>query len=256
MRIVTWNVNGFRAVLGKGAGEWIRSEAPDVICLQEIKTLPHQIAEEHLPYLEGYQPIWHPAQKPGYSGVLTLTRQEPVETRIGLGVSRFDDEGRAICTRYPGFRLYNVYFPNGKRDHTRLSYKLDFYAYLLDVCDELHARGENVIITGDFNTAHNEIDLKHPKSNATTSGFLPEERAWIDKYMEHGFVDPFRLLYPERVQYTWWTYITNAREKNVGWRIDYFLVSTGLTSCVKDVITHDKVLGSDHCPVELVLEIV
>jgi exodeoxyribonuclease-3 len=254
LRIVTWNVNGFRSVLGKGAGEWIHSEAPDVVCLQEIKMMPGQIPEAYQAQLQEFDQVWHPAQRPGYSGVLTLMRKPPLEVRVGLGVSRFDDEGRLIRTRHPGFLLYNIYFPNGKRDHTRLQYKLDFYAYLLDECDREHARGENIILTGDFNTAHNEIDLKHPKANATTSGFLPEEREWISRYLDHGFADPFRQMYPDRVQYTWWTYITNARQKNVGWRIDFFLVSQGLMSCVKDVITHQQVMGSDHCPVELVVE--
>jgi exodeoxyribonuclease-3 len=255
MRIVTWNVNGLRSVLGKGAGEWIRDLGADVVCMQEIKVQQGQIPEENLACFEGYEAIWHPAERPGYSGVLTLDKALPHTISLGVGAAHFDAEGRAIRTDYPGFTLFNCYFPNGKRDHTRLSYKLDFYAHLLDICDALHAAGQNIVICGDFNTAHNEIDLKHPKTNATTSGFLPEEREWIDRYLEHGFVDPFRTLYPDRVQYTWWTYITNARQKNVGWRIDYFLVSVGLMPFVRDVITHDQVLGSDHCPVELVLDL-
>lgn len=255
MRIVTWNVNGFRSVLGKGAAGWFESTAPDIICLQETKMTPGQVPEQNRAQLAAYQHTWHSALRPGYSGVLTLARKEPLETKIGLGVPRFDDEGRVIRTRHPGFLLFNIYFPNGKRDQSRLDYKLDFYAYLLEICDSLHAAGENIILTGDFNTAHNEIDLAHPKANSTTSGFLPAERLWIDRYLEHGFVDPFRTLYPDRVQYTWWTYITNARQKNVGWRIDYFLVSSGLMNCVTDVITHADVMGSDHCPVELVLSI-
>jgi exodeoxyribonuclease-3 len=255
MRIVTWNVNGLRAILNKGAGDWFRLQAPDVVCLQEIKVQPGQIPAENLVCFEGYQAFWHAAQRPGYSGVLTLDRAQPMEVQFGLGEPVFDNEGRAIRTRYPGFTLFNIYFPNGKRDHTRLAYKLDFYAYLLAMCDRMHAAGENIVLCGDFNTAHNEIDLKHPKANAATSGFLPEERAWIDRYLEHGFVDPFRALYPERVQYTWWTYISNARQKNVGWRIDFFLVSKSLLPGVRDVVTHDGVLGSDHCPVELILDL-
>jgi exodeoxyribonuclease-3 len=254
MRIVSWNVNGLRSVLNKGAGQWIQRQNADVVCLQEIKVTPEQLNSEHLESLLGYQPIWHPAKKPGYSGVLTLDHKEPVKYQVGLGIDNYDVEGRLICTQYPGFSLFNVYFPNGKRDHTRLAYKLDFYASLLDVCDQMHAAGEQIIICGDFNTAHREIDLKNPKQNAATSGFLPEERAWIDRYLEHGFVDPYRQIYPERVQYTWWTYRMGAREKNIGWRIDYFLVSKALLPMIKDVVTYEQVTGSDHCPVELVID--
>ncbi len=216
--------------------------------------MENQLGPEQLESFQGYQPIWHPAQRPGYSGVLTLSRQAPLSIQVGLGMDKYDAEGRLICTQYPGFHLFNVYFPNGKRDHTRLTYKLDFYASLLELCDRMHAAGEKIVICGDFNTAHREIDLKNPKQNSTTSGFLPEERAWIDSYLEHGFVDPFRELYPERVQYTWWTYRVGAREKNIGWRIDFFLVSQELLASVRDIITHEQVPGSDHCPVELVIE--
>ena len=145
--------------------------------------------------------------------------------------------------------------PNGQHDLARLPYKLDFYQRLLEQCDALHARGENVILCGDFNTSHREIDLRNPKQNENSTGFLPEERAWIDKYLEHGFVDIYRRLYPERVQYTWWTYRMNARPRNIGWRLDYFLISPGLVDRVQDAIIHDEVLGADHCPVSLVLDI-
>jgi exodeoxyribonuclease-3 len=170
-----------------------------------------------------------------------------------LGEERFDVEGRVIRTRGEDFLLYNIYFPNGQRGQERVDYKLDFYARLLEICDALHAAGENIILTGDFNTAHLPIDLAHPKENETTSGFLPEERVWVDKFLEHGFVDVYRRLYPERVQYTWWTYRMGARQRNIGWRIDYFLVSEKLAGRVKDVIIHDNVTGSDHCPVELII---
>jgi exodeoxyribonuclease-3 len=162
-------------------------------------------------------------------------------------------EGRVISTLHPGFRLFNIYFPSGQRGHDRVEYKLEFYASLLKLCDRLHESGENIILTGDFNTAHMPIDLRNPKSNGKTSGFLPEERAWVQKFLDHGFVDVFRRLYPERVQYTWWTYISNARARNVGWRLDYFLISEALITLVKDVVVHDGILGSDHCPVELIL---
>jgi len=250
MKITTWNVNGLRAALGKGFKDWATAHSADVLCLQEIKARPDQLSEEQRDFA-GYKPIWNPARRPGYSGVLTLVRGRQAEERLGLGIERFDVEGRVICTRHPGFLLYNVYFPSGQRDHDRVAFKLDFYAALLKLCDSLHEAGENLIITGDFNTAHRPIDLRHPKQNERTSGFLPEERAWVERFLEHGFVDAYRSMYPERQQYTWWTYRAGARERNVGWRLDYYLVSRDLIPRVRDVIIHEDVRGSDHCPVSL-----
>jgi len=254
MRIITWNVNGLRAVFNKGSLEWILAQQADGICLQEIKARPAQLDPAHLGKFDSYQGYWNPAQRPGYSGVVTLLRQPAEEVQLELGAPHFDEEGRVVRTRQADFLLYNVYFPNGQRDQGRLDYKLDFYAHLLDDCDRLHAAGEHIVICGDFNTAHREIDLRHPRQNSTNSGFLPEERAWIDKYLEHGFVDAFRFFYPEKVQYTWWTYIGNARARNTGWRLDYYLISAGLMGRVKDVIIHDEVMGSDHCPVSLLID--
>lgn len=253
MKIITWNVNGVRAALKKATLSWAWDQNPDLLCLQEMKARPDQLTADQasalqLPY------IWNPAEKPGYSGVATFHKKQPLDFQLGLGDPRFDVEGRVISTLHAGFRLFNIYFPNGQRGQARVDYKLDFYARLLEICNELHAKGENIIITGDFNTAHTPIDLKNAKQNSTTSGFLPEEREWVQKFLDHGFVDIYRRLYPERVQYTWWTYISNARERGVGWRIDYFLVSETLADRVKDVIIHENVLGSDHCPVELVLK--
>jgi exodeoxyribonuclease-3 len=253
MKITTWNVNGIRAALKKGLSTWIGSDNPDVLCLQEIKVKPDQLTEAQRDF-SGYKVIWNPAEKPGYSGVATLSRGDLGEVRLGLGNARFDIEGRVIRTHYPGFLLYNIYFPSGQRGHDRVSYKLDFYSFLLDICDKLHDKGENIILTGDFNTAHRPIDLRNSKENVKTSGFLPEEREWIDRYLDHGFVDIYRKLYPDREQYTWWTYITNARKRNVGWRIDYFLVSSSLVPQIKDVIIQDDVIGSDHCPVTLLID--
>jgi exodeoxyribonuclease-3 len=254
MRIISWNVNGLRSALNKGAGLWIQHQNPDVVCLQEIKVNQGQLGPDQLDTFQGYQQIWHAAQRPGYSGVLTLTRQAPLDYQAGMGTNEYDIEGRLIRTKYPTFTLFNVYFPNGKRDQSRLTYKLDFYASLLEICDQMHFSGEKIVICGDFNTAHREIDLKNPRQNETTSGFLPEERVWIDHYLEHGFVDPFRAKYPERVQYTWWTYRMGARERNIGWRIDFFLVTESLLPFVKEIVTYDQVYGSDHCPVELIIE--
>jgi exodeoxyribonuclease III len=252
MRISTWNVNGIRAVMAKGLKEWILAESPDVLCLQEIKATAQQLTAEQLDF-PGYGMIWNSAEKLGYSGVATLSKEKPLEVGLGLNEKRFDVEGRVICTRHPEFLLYNIYFPNGQRGTERLGYKLDFYARLLDICDRLQAGGENVIITGDFNTAHMPIDLTNPKENVKISGFMPEERAWVDKFLHHGFVDIYRHLYPDRVQYTWWTYRMLARQRNIGWRLDYFLISEKLVPRIRDVIIHEAVLGSDHCPVTLEL---
>jgi len=254
MKITTWNVNGLRAALNKEADQWWKAENPDILCLQEIKAMPEQLSGPQTAQLDGKPIIWNPAQRKGYAGVATMISSEPLEVKLGIGSERFDVEGRVIQTRYPDFVLFNIYFPNGQRDLERLTYKLDFYAQLLDLCDEMHAAGDNIIITGDFNTAHTEIDLKNPKTNQKTSGFLPEERAWIDKYLEHGFVDAYRHLYPEKVEYTWWTYRFKARERGIGWRLDYFMVSESLIPRVQDVVVHAEVMGSDHCPVSLILD--
>lgn len=253
MKIITWNVNGIRAALGKSALDWAFVQKPDVLCLQEIKARPDQLKQEQRGR-PGYEVIWNPAERPGYSGVATFTSALSLEVERGLSEPRFDVEGRVIRTRHPDFLLYNIYFPNGQRGQARVDYKLDFYARLLAVCDALHAAGENIVITGDFNTAHMPIDLKNPKENETTSGFLPEERAWVQKFLDHGFVDVYRSLYPDRVQYTWWTYRFAARARGIGWRLDYYLVSAKLAPRVRDVIIHEDVQGSDHCPVEMWIE--
>lgn len=253
MKITTWNVNGFRSVLQKGFVDWAESGESDVICLQEIKAKPDQV-EEEAQNLDGYRAFWNPAERAGYSGVLTYSQTLPLEVRYGLGTPRFDGEGRVIRLQFPAFYLYNIYFPNGQRDQERLDFKLDFYAQLLEECDRLHQEGNWIVLTGDFNTAHKEIDLANPQANSKISGFLPEEREWIDRYLEHGFVDAFRRLYPERVQYTWWTYRFGARKRNIGWRLDYFLITESMMDYVNDVVVHDQVTGSDHCPVTLDLK--
>jgi len=252
MKIITWNVNGVRAALGKGALDWAFAQQPDALCLQEVKARVEQLNAEQraklrLPY------AWNAAQRAGYSGVATFFQEQPAEITLGMGADQFDAEGRVVQTVAHGLRLFNIYFPNGQRGQERVDYKLAFYAHLLNLCDALHQKGESLIITGDFNTAHHPIDLKNPKENEKTSGFLPEEREWVQKFLEHGFVDAYRALYPERVQYTWWTYRFSARQRDIGWRIDYFLVSENLMSRVKDVVIHEDVAGSDHCPVELTL---
>lgn len=254
MKITTWNVNGLRALLRKDGWEWVNSFRPDVVCLQEIKARPDQLSEAQLAALDGYDAVWNPAQRPGYSGVLTLLNGVSAGSTLGLGIERFDLEGRVVQTHFEEFTLFNIYFPNGGRDHSRVPFKLEFYAALLEMCDQMHAKGQQVVICGDINTAHQEVDLKNHKTNHKTTGFLPEERAWITQYLSHGFVDAFRELYPEKAQYSWWSYIGNARARNTGWRLDYFLVSAGLMGRVQDVVIHDEVMGSDHCPVTLSIE--
>lgn len=255
MRITIWNVNGLRAVLNKGAFEQIHALDADVFCLQEIKARPEQVDSAHVAMIQAVFPylVWNPAARPGYSGTATWARVEPDEIALGLGIEAFDVEGRVVASRYADIWLFNIYFPNGQADLGRVPYKLDFYARLLELCDELHKNGQHVILCGDFNTAHNEIDLRHPKANSTATGFLPEERAWIDTYLQHGFVDAFRRLYPDRVEYTWWSFISSARKNNTGWRLDYFLVSESLFPRVVDVVNHTGIMGSDHCPVTLIL---
>jgi len=251
MKIATWNVNGVRAALNKRVDNWWNSQDLDVLCLQEIKAMPEQLTEEQHDRFGDLQPYWNPAERKGYSGVATFTKKQPIEVQMALGDGRFDNEGRVIQTRFIDFVLFNIYFPNGQRDHGRLQYKLDFYAYLLEYCDQLHASGDQIILTGDFNTAHRPIDLKNPKQNENTSGFMPVERAWIDRFLEKGFVDIFRQRYPEREAYTWWTYRAGARARNIGWRLDYFLISESLVDRVEDVVIFNEIDGSDHCPVVL-----
>jgi exodeoxyribonuclease III len=252
MKITTWNVNGYRAVLKKGFKETVQSLAPDVLCIQEIKVKTEQLAPEDMD-IPGYFGVWNSAERPGYSGVAIFARDEKLTRSFGLGIEEFDVEGRVIRADVGDISLFGIYFPNGQRGHDRVEYKLRFYEELLKQCDELHRQGRKIIITGDFNTAHTEIDLSNPKENSETSGFLPEERVWIDHYLEHNFVDAFRKLYPDKVQYSWWTYRVNARARGIGWRLDYFLVSKELMPQVEDVIIHDEIMGSDHCPVSLII---
>lgn len=254
MKITTWNVNGIRSALDKDILTWVGDHEPHVLCLQETKARQDQVDVSGIKDL-GYELIWNAADRPGYSGVTTLYKIKPNAIQTGMGNALFDNEGRLIRISYDNFELFNIYFPNGGRGYDRVQYKLDFYAYLLDICDDLHAIKKNIIITGDFNTAHNEIDLKNPKENEKTSGFLPEERVWIDHYLNHGFLDAFRELYPEKEQYTWWTYRFRARERGIGWRLDYYLVSEALMDKIEDVVIYDEVQGSDHCPVTLFINI-
>jgi exodeoxyribonuclease-3 len=255
MRLITWNVNGLRAHLKKGAWDWSAKQKADAICYQEIKARPDQLTKAQQALFDDYQVAWNPAERPGYSGVATITAAEPAETVGGFGVKQFDEEGRVLQTHFDDFVLLNVYFPSGTSGPHRVEYKLKFYKALLKHIDALHKAGEQIVLTGDFNTAFQEIDLARPKGNKKTSGFLPEEREMLGRYFEHGLVDTFRTLNPEKQQFTWWSQRSKtARPNNIGWRLDYFLVSEKLFPRVKLVKIHDDVVGSDHCPVELVIK--
>ena len=250
MRIFSWNVNGLRAVVKKGFFDWLNKEAPDVVCLQEIKARTEDL-DENILNPEGYHTIWNSADRKGYSGVAIFTKKKPGITHLGIGVKRFDCEGRVIRVEFKDFDLFNVYFPNGTSGPERLKYKMDFYDAFLDHCEGLRRQGRELIITGDVNTAHKPIDLKNPKANEKNSGFLPEEREWLDRFVEHGYVDSFRAFNQHPDQYTWWSYRFNVRKKNIGWRIDYFFVTEDLMKKVKDSFITPEVMGSDHCPIGL-----
>ncbi|MCK4537360.1 MAG: exodeoxyribonuclease III [Candidatus Krumholzibacteria bacterium] len=254
MKIYSWNVNGIRAVQKKGFVDWVLKEQPDILCLQETKANVEQLGEELL-NISGYHASFNSAERKGYSGVATYSRTEPLKIDHGFGVERFDSEGRVIVSEYPGFTLLNIYFPNGQKDDERLAYKMDFYDATLDFCESLRKKGKKLVICGDYNTAHREIDLKNPKPNAKRSGFLPVEREWIDRFIAAGYVDTFRSLYPETVKYSWWSYRFSARKNNAGWRIDYHFVSSDLADKVRDAMILNEVTGSDHCPVVLELDV-
>jgi exodeoxyribonuclease III len=244
MKIISWNINGIRAGAKKGLIEFIKKEKADIYCFQEVKANNTQINLD-LPYLE----YWNSAARPGYSGVLTLCKDEPKTVIVGDRDNDWDDEGRVLITKFDEFTLLNVYFPNGKKDTGRLNYKMKFYEYFLEYINKLRERGEKIIFCGDVNTAHNEIDLARPKDNEKISGFLPIERKWIDKVIENGYVDIFRKLNPEGEKYSWWSQRSGARKRNVGWRIDYFFVDKSLEKQVKNAFIMAEVEGSDHCPI-------
>ena len=252
MKLISWNVNGVRAVVKKGFLDWLEQEQPDVLCLQETKAHIDQLAAEILTD-HGYHTYWHSGERRGYSGVATFCKTEPLYVQEGLGIERYDVEGRVLITEHENFLLYNIYFPNGQKDDERLQYKLDFYDDLLPIINEQAESGNNVVVTGDWNTAHHPIDLARPKENVKTSGFMPVEREKLDIYVENGWVDTFRLFHQGGERYSWWTYRIGARERNVGWRIDYFFVNEGFVENIVDGDIHDEVMGSDHCPVSLEL---
>lgn len=254
MRIISWNVNGIRAAIRNGFVDWLKNDNANIICLQEVKANENQFVD-NFNYNKEYKITWNDAEKAGYSGVATLLEEAALETRLGLGIEEFDREGRVILHEFKNFYLYNIYFPNGQRDQGRLDFKMRFYDAFLAHAENLKKSGKAIISCGDFNTAHKEIDLKNPKANEKTSGFLPIERAWMDKFVSYGYLDTFRLCNTEPDQYSWWTYRLNARQRNIGWRIDYFFIDKEHKDMVKNAFILQDVLGSDHCPVGIELDI-
>lgn len=250
MKLMSWNVNGIRACGKNGFLKWFENEGADIVCVQEIKATP-EVVEESLRNPLKYHAFWNPAQKPGYSGTAVFSKKEPLDVIMGLGDPQFDSEGRVMIVKYPKFTLLNSYFPNSQRDHARLPYKLAFCKKFFQTAQKLRAKGENVIMCADWNIAHQEIDLKNPKSNQKNAGFLPEERAWMSKFIETGYVDAFRKFEPGPGHYTWWSYRPGVREKNVGWRLDYFMANEEFSDRLKTSYHRPQVMGSDHCPVGL-----
>ena len=250
MKFISWNVNGLRACLGKGFSEFFQQSDADFFCVQETKMQPHQ-AELDFP---GYEQYWNSAVKKGYSGTAVFTRHTPLSVRLGMNKEEHDQEGRLLTLEYPDFFLVNVYTPNSQRELARLDYRMqwedDFRRYLASLDAE-----KAVILCGDINVAHQEIDIKNPKSNRRNAGFTDEERGKMSELLQAGFTDTFRHLYPDRENaYTWWSYMMKARERNVGWRIDYFLVSNRLQDQIKEAMIYADIMGSDHCPVGLELK--
>jgi len=253
MRLISWNVNGIRAVSRKGALDWFLDERPDILCIQETKARREQVPREFRE-IKGYHLYMSTPERKGYSGVALYTITEPRSVSYELGMEKFDREGRVIMADYGDFILLNVYFPNGKASPDRLRYKMDFYSHFLAHMDGLRKDGRNVVICGDVNTAHRKIDLARPGPNSKVSGFLPVEREWIDELLSHGFADTFRMFHSEPDNYSWWDYKSRARERNVGWRIDYFFVDTELSKRVTSAFILADVIGSDHCPVGIEIE--
>ena len=252
MKLISWDINGIRAAYKKGLYEWLIKEKPDILCVQEIKALPDQIPTilknnpEYFVYINS-------ANRKGYSGVATFAKQKPKNVITNFGIDKFDIEGRIMITEFSNFVLLNIYFPNGKKKQERLNYKLDFYNAFLSYTDNIKIKGKNIIVCGDFNTAHKEIDLSRPKQNEKNSGFLPIERLWIDTFIEHGNVDTFRYFNKEPNQYTWWDQKTRSRERNIGWRIDYFFINNGLIPNLSKSFILPEIMGSDHCPIGITL---
>ena len=246
MKLISWNVNGIRACLNKGFLDFFNEEKADIFCIQETKMQEGQAELK----LEGYYQYWNSAEKKGYSGTAIFTKIKPLNVSYGIGIEEHDKEGRVITLEFDKFYMVNVYTPNSKRELERLEYRMvwedEFRKYLLKLNGT-----KPVIMCGDLNVAHEEIDLKNPKTNKGNAGFTNEEREKMTELLNAGFIDSYRYLYPEKIEYSWWSYMGHAREKNVGWRIDYFIVSNDFRENIKDATIYTEILGSDHCPVGL-----
>ncbi|WP_022663955.1 exodeoxyribonuclease III [Desulfospira joergensenii] len=251
LKLVSWNVNGLRAVMKKDFIKSVRALDPDILMLQETKLQEDQRTDEMI-HLDSYQSFWaYSTVKKGYSGVASYSKLRPVQVKTCFSRPEFDQEGRIIQMDFQDFILFNIYFPNGQMSDERLKYKLDFYDFFLDYADQLRRDGKSLVITGDFNTAHNEIDLKNPGPNSKRSGFLRIERDILDRMIDEGYVDTFRHLHPETVKYSWWSYRFSARKNNAGWRIDYFFVTRDMVDQgrIRSAFIDNDIFGSDHCPV-------
>lgn len=254
LKLVSWNVNGIRAAQRKGFLDWLQTAQPDILGIQETKAQPEQL-DDDLRQPEGYHSYWASAEKKGYSGVALYSRIEPKSVQVGLGIPEYDNEGRTLVAEYDDFVFITAYFPNGQADLARLPYKMQYKADFLSYCNDLRKQGKGVIFCGDVNTSHMPIDLARPKANEKNTGFLPEERVWIDQLITEGYIDTFRHLNPElEGAYSWWSMRSAARERNIGWRLDYFFISPDLLDRVESAEIYADVLGSDHCPVGLTLK--
>jgi exodeoxyribonuclease-3 len=254
LKMLSWNVNGIRAIAKKGFLDWFKGENPDILCLQETKAWEEQL-DDSLINVDGYHSYFSQAYKKGYSGTVIYTKEKPINVTHGIGVEEFDKEGRFVIAEYKEFVLFNIYYPNGKARAERLKYKLDFYEAFQKYAVSLLKKGKKIIICGDVNTAHKEIDLARPKENSKISGFLPEEREWMDRFFAEGFIDTLRMFNDNPEVYTWWDMISRARDRNVGWRIDYFFISENLKKNIIDAFTMPDVMGSDHCPVGIKIQV-
>jgi len=250
MKIITYNLNGIRAAMSKGLIDWIRQVSPDVLCVQEIKANPDQVGVFEFEEL-GYHHYWYPAQKKGYSGVAIFTKQKPKHIEYGCGIKEYDDEGRILRIDFEEFSVMSVYHPSGSSGDLRQAFKMEWLEAFLNYINQLKATYPNLVICGDFNICHKAIDIHNPKSNANTSGFLPEEREWMEQFINSGFVDSFRYFNQEPHQYSWWSYRAGSRAKNLGWRIDYNFVTDNLKNRISRSVILPSAIHSDHCPVLL-----
>lgn len=254
LSIASYNVNGIRAALKKDIIQWLKDHPVDILCLQETKAQPEQVSMEEFEAL-GYQHFWHSAEKKGYSGVATFTKVQPTKVQAGCGIETYDREGRILRTDFDDWTLLNCYFPSGTTGDVRQDFKMEFLVDFKKWIDELRQEQSNLIIVGDYNIANTEMDIHNPKSNKNTSGFLPEERAWLSNWFNDGFVDAFRYLHPEKVEYSWWSYRARARARNKGWRIDYQSVSNNMKDKLKTAYQVTDAVHSDHCPVYIEMDL-